>query len=803
MRLTLRTMLAYLDEILEPADAQMLAGKIEESEFASGLVHRIRGATRRLRLGAPRLEGKGMGLDPNTVAEYLDNTLPSDRVPDLEKVCLESDVHLAEVAACHQILTLVLGEPAIVPPGVRDRVYRIGTMLLQTSEGDGAGDGRRSVRADGAHRADSTDESHRSGSSSSDNSHGANRGKSNPTAAESKVSRATPQVPDYLKAGRRSRILPLAISVVLAFVLVGVTLLALGPLDQTHPLLGSLFAPKRQQVADGTGQNQGAGPNDLTANAPDNDAAAGSKSSSNGKRLFPGTSSRENDSDNQSADEGSTYRAADDGVDKDARTGAEAGLEYVDDNLPETADLRRDGSGGGDAALAPAGLATGASLETDGADAAGALNREPDPVTLPAPTPADETAARGAAAPASGGVAEGPRIDAPRIDVGRYSSDFQVLARAGVGGEWRRLETHAPLISGDRLLAPPTFRPQLVLTSGFQLTVPGPTLLQLDRPDDGAMSRLALAYGRTVLVPTLGRAGTSIELVLGDRRGIATFVDADSAVAVEVQLFREPGSDPLAARSVPIVQLLARSGQVEWREGPDTTIIEADRALRFVGDQPAVEEVPSELPSWLEPRDYGIERLAAQTLEPLLDVERPLVVSLREQTKHRQVEVRSLAVRCLSYLGIHEPVVEVFNDELYKSFWNAHYDSVQDALARGPESSAQVRTALETLRRGDAEELFRILQGYSPPQLAEGGAEELVERLDSQSLDFRVLSYLTLWRTTGFTLSYRPEVPEARRRTSAQRWRDRLSAGLIVYKESPEPADSSTTPKPVEDEPAP
>ena len=126
IRLTLRTLLAYIDDTLEPDQARELGRKVAESHDARILIERIKKVTRRRGLHVPIPDGSDDDVsDPNTVAEYLSDNLGSDHVRDLEATCLGSDVHLAEVAACHQILTLVLTEPVRVPPSANQRMYRL------------------------------------------------------------------------------------------------------------------------------------------------------------------------------------------------------------------------------------------------------------------------------------------------------------------------------------------------------------------------------------------------------------------------------------------------------------------------------------------------------------------------------------------------------------------------------------------------------------------------------------------------------------------------------------------------------
>lgn len=125
MRLTLRTLLAYLDDTLAAEQTRVIGEKVAESELAQELIEKLRKVTRKRRLAPPTATGEDPTSDPNTIAEYLDNTLEPEHVEEVEQTALNSDALLAEVAACHQILALVLGEPMQVPPTAHQRMYRL------------------------------------------------------------------------------------------------------------------------------------------------------------------------------------------------------------------------------------------------------------------------------------------------------------------------------------------------------------------------------------------------------------------------------------------------------------------------------------------------------------------------------------------------------------------------------------------------------------------------------------------------------------------------------------------------------
>lgn len=785
MRLTLRTLLAYLDDILEPQDSEDLRKKIDESRFATELVQRTRDCVRRLRLPAPPLTGRGLAGDANSVAEYLDNTLPAERVADFEKICLESDSHLAEVAACHQILTLVLGEPADVDPAGRERMYEV----INRSETDE----QQTVVPKSPPVGAETKA---------------------PPVAPSKASAATaaaaprrskPEVPDYLRESR-PRFWPVAAVLLIAALLTSGVLALVAPPAWRETAANVFHRGAEDKPADGQQAVPPVAKPEPSAERPEATEPAA--------RIAPGDR-KEGEPQTEAMPAESAAKPAATDVAVPTPAGAE-GTPPAPEKTPASAptvQFPRTEASDGDNPLAPLPPDPLGSPRRRPGEEAGTRPAGPDmplepgagkpgpagtlpgvPVTPAAPegTPPGPAAAGpgGVAAPA--GVApapaaapataptEGAPAEGGGEGVGRYLSRQDVLLRFDpASSSWRRLPARANLVSSDHLLSLPMFRPTLTLITGVSVQPVGATSLDLLGLDAQGVPGISVEFGRVVLV-TIGRAGNVIRLRLGDRTGTVTFLDAESALALDVQQLLVPGKDPESEPAQQTIELYATSGGFRWEENGQAVEVKAP-AGRRLSPLPVEELNGAEQPKWISADNLTpIDQRAASALEHEIKYDRPVALSLMELAENRRVEVRTLAVRCSAYVGQFEPFVAALNDADQRTEWPHHIEALKAAMARGPQVAAQVRQAFEKHRGGEAEELYRMLWGYSPEDLKDGAAAKLVEYLNHDSLDFRVLSFWNLQNITGLTLFYRPESPPAKRRPQYLKWKERLKDGKIL-----------------------
>jgi hypothetical protein len=749
MRLTLRTMLAYLDDILEPQDAQGLEQKIDESKFASDLVHRIRSSMRRLRLGAPKIDGKGMADDANTVAEYLDNspTMTPDKVLEFEKVCLESDVHLAEVASAHQILTHVLREPALFEPAIRDRIYRLGHPDAVAAAAASSGSkSEPPVAREPVELAHATTASR--------------------PVAVSDDRAALAHVP--LALGRQQKsslpIASLAMTLLLGFVLAVVALRAMGELNSDHPVLRLLVGSRT--------------PNQV-AQVPSTETSSNTKvPTDSATKKEPA----EITTDSTETKKSETPTEPTTAVDKSTRP-ADAPQETVTP-APETPTTKPTET-----------IVDSKVVATDAASAV-ATTKQENAIVVPAKPDTGATATVAPAAPtkpsrpieSTTAPTVEPTPPAP-VNAGVYLSEEQVLAHWDESAKaWLILPVNAPLQAGEELLSLPTFRPQVLVSPSVKITLAGEAYLKLHVPAAMNLPRITIDSGRATLIP-FGDMGSSILVDVGGRTGVLTFDDVESAAAIDVRLYLPRGADPLMAAPHLVVQLWATSGSIDWQEqGKPAVHVAAGQMAAFLDEaEMKVAEKPT-LPDWIDGKNLTeIDRRASQELRKFLTADRPLSLSLMEQTNYRQVEVRSLACRSLCHLDIYEPALESLGDEQQKYYWQAQIDALRARLPQGTEPAAKLKGTVEKLFNENGELVFRMLQGYSPEQLAAGGAKELVDELSNASMAVRALALENLKQITGKTLNFRPEYRPDLEKPKVTRWRTLLEEGQITYKE-PAPA---------------
>ena len=96
-------------------------------QFDEEVIARLQFIQRAKELGFTLKEIKellSLRVDPDTSCEDV-RARAEAKIAEIEEQALHSDVHLAEIAACHQLLTLIMSEPAKVPPTARQRMYNL------------------------------------------------------------------------------------------------------------------------------------------------------------------------------------------------------------------------------------------------------------------------------------------------------------------------------------------------------------------------------------------------------------------------------------------------------------------------------------------------------------------------------------------------------------------------------------------------------------------------------------------------------------------------------------------------------
>jgi len=729
MRLTLRTLLAYLDNQLDAEDAASLAEKIESSEAAGNLVNRINDVTRRLRLGAPKLAGRGVVLDPNTVAEYLDNTLSTERVPDFEKLCLDSDMHLAEVAAAHQILALVLSDPAEVDSESRKRMYEIGLHADAASE-----------TADQPSEQPPAEEPVEAVAAATPNGEAALSDR-DPQLRP----RRRPEVPEYLRDRESWR----------GSVMAGFIAVAL--------LIGFAFVVYMATRPTGMIAAQAEGEADEANAAALPDAGTGNEGSESDRdSSAPSGEDAENE---QPSPAGNTNQG-------------------TDDAAPPVSDE----DAGSDLIVPPdRGLEPAAAMPDED------LDEPPSPDDVPTDTPEDGEGSNDQPMPADGGDEQAVAVDdGPPVETGVFSGGDELLVRFDSEADtWMLVPAEQPVFSGDLLVGLPKQTTSFTLSDSVRVRLLEDTRVRLLRPEDG-QSGLHVLSGFVLLEPNPANAPAAVRLVLGNRQGTAVLNGPATQMAIAVIPYREPGLNPEQEPARLAIDMFVVSGSVEWQDAVSETSERFDGpALRRL-EGPSPEPVSGELgadmlPPWTKGRINlsPLDRRAAGDVREYLNVEQPVTIRLEELAGDRRSEIRSLAARSLASLGEFGAVLTALDDEAHRAdaAWQDHIDALARALLRGPQTAVRLQETLIRQRPADAELIYRLLWGYSPEQIQAGEGAQLVELLDDDRLAVRSLAFWNLRNVTGMSLYYRPHDKHANRQQAVQRWRQRLEEGLL-----PEPA---------------
>ncbi len=723
MRLTLRTLLAYRDGVLSPAETSDLHQRIRQTEVANNLLRRVENLVNNKQMLAPKVNGQGLGGDANTVAEYIDDTLASEKVPEFERICIaESDLALAELAHCHQLLAEALNSQVIVPPNLKSLADSLknpqnqAALLRRLNIGKKSSASARAVgsiqRVDDLHpeklvealetKAVEVIATQRSQVQAPMVTSGG--GSIKPQGLDLERPQLAHEVPEYLIGQRTGgwRIL-LAIGAMIALMSV-IAWQALGPLSKVR----DLFVANNAAVNDSNLK-------DSLKNSvePPPEVVVQSASKSEGANAEPALDSAPAPSESDIAL-------------KDA--------ENLDTKLPN----------GEEAKI----------LDT--------LNTES---TAPQPELASNTLRW-----------------APNSD----DAKSVLFLRAAVDGSTlRRITANTLLPDGSEIIVPPSMRPTLNLAGFCTWSVCGPTRMQLSQDEKvtitTSLCRAIAKGGAAGHKVTIAAPTGSVNLQFDELSSTAAVEVAYRPVS------HGSITDKLAFKPFLIIVAVEGQLTVTLvREAVESKSIRlvVGEGVAFTDAHPIEFELGA-IPTWYRAgNDRPLDVLAAADMHTSLNDSENVAAQLTSLCSDSRPETAALAIQSKMLLGDWERFAGDFlSNELMRSHWSAAIGLAEQLLAEKEQNSEALRGALEKSNPGRGDALYALLAGGPDSSQPKELLPKLVESLGSAELDERVLASHQLRRLTGKELGFQPSVPN---RAVLQQWRRTITSGNpLISIESP------------------
>lgn len=761
MRLTLRTLIAYLDDVLEPSQIKEIGKKLEESSYASSLVERIKDVMRRRRLTAPEVEGPGSNPDPNTVAEYLDNTLTPESVADVEKICLNSDVNLVEVAATHQILTLVLGEPATVNPDTRDRIYALGPAPAGTltETADAMTSPQPSTPA-----PETTAQ------------HPSTAPLRNPTPVKQQTMPAeepepfSSRIPDYLKTK------PLWKRVTPYFLILLAAVVWAGLFFSDEALFPNLFSGRdnSSELASNTAENP-----EVNLGPPA--AISQPKTTTDSKSpAAPATNTEADEKPAVSTPEkkepaGETVAMNTKPPAFDPPPPADAETASTSRPVPATPPLTEP-------------LPIPVTTETAKAE-------PPQPASTDSKTVAMNTANSKPATPAP------PKIE--MADAAEQAPAAQIESEDGFfleqvdkkheladKNDWIILSKVSPIQGGATIASPEPFTARINIPEALCKVVllPG-TVVTYTGKNKAADMGFQIQEGRIRIEASRGlsdardAAGPVLSIKINDELWRIDLVTRDSVCGIEIVPVQphKPGQIPDADNYTGI--LYVYSGMIRFSDGKGKvqtidaghwmSLSARDRAQGLIN--PSDRPKPLRVPHWVEPdykdNSYLARRLIAAFAKELKDGQ---LVSLTMPaiTKDLKPNVSDLATKSLALTNRYQELVKVLNEVDHHESRIAAINGIRNWLLRDPENGNRLTESLQSQFSPQMAEIMeRLLWGFQQQDAQDRFISgRLVEWLENNNVAVRELAFNYINELTGRSVDYSAIATPTQRRATARRW---------------------------------